>query len=93
MSVGRLKLFGPRPGTPRSPMVFTSLPSLVKTLISCMSSSTIQMCFSGSYGFIRILCGPRPISPSPVPRGGARYLSCCSHSSIVLPLPSTANTR
>ena len=28
MSVGRLKLFGPRPGTPRSPIVFTSLPSL-----------------------------------------------------------------
>jgi hypothetical protein len=46
MSVGRLKLFGPRPGTPRSPIVFTSFPSLVKMLMTCMSSSTIQTCFA-----------------------------------------------
>jgi hypothetical protein len=48
MSVTRLKWFGPRPGTPRTPMVFTRVPSLVKTLISCMSSSTIHRCFEGS---------------------------------------------
>ena len=52
---------------------------------SAWSSSTIQMCFWRSYGLISSLCGPRPTSPSPEPRGGARYLSCCSHSSIVLP--------
>ena len=93
MSVGSAKLFVPRPGTPRSPIVRTSLPSLVEMLISCMSSSTIQRCFCEWYGFIRILCGPRPISPSPLPRGGADTESCCSHSPIVVPSRSTVKNE
>src|SRR3989304_4120223 len=80
MSVGRLKLFGPRPGTPPTPIVLSNLPSLVKTLISCMSSSMIQTRFSGSYGLILILCGPRDTEPNPEPLGGPKYLSRCSHS-------------
>ena len=84
MSVGRLKLFGPRPGTPRSPIVFTSLPSLVKMLISCMSSSTIQIFFCGIVGVDQELVRPagRFAQPRTARRGQERRAAatprwCC----------------
>src|SRR5262245_14775588 len=46
----------------------------------------IQTCFSGSYGFILILCGPRPHE------SWLNILSRCGHSPTILPLRSTMKT-
>src|SRR5262245_53833220 len=46
----------------------------------------IQTCFSGSYGFILILCGPRPHE------SWLNILSRCGHSSTILPFRSTMKT-
>jgi hypothetical protein len=47
-------------------------------------SSTTQTCFSGSYGLILIVCGPRPPS---------NKWSHCVHDSSLVPFASTTTMQ
>src|SRR5262249_1321764 len=87
MSVGRSNSLPPsRPLLPSVPRVVTNFPSYVNFQIRCCWSSMIQTCFSGSYGFILILCDPRP------QLSWLNILSRCGHSPTILPLRSTMKT-